>query len=45
MIEGNIIHGFLAEDESSEKYGYLIGGLTTESRYLYRQLKKQFVKY
>jgi hypothetical protein len=40
MIEGGIIDGFFAEDDDYEEYGYLIGGLTLETKYLYQQLKK-----
>jgi hypothetical protein len=40
MIEGEILDGLFAAHESSPHHGYLIGGLTTESRYLYHQLKK-----
>lgn len=40
LIEGEIIDGFFAFHESSDRYGYLVGGLTLESRYLYRQLKE-----
>jgi hypothetical protein len=40
LIEGEIIDGVFAWHENSDQYGYLIGGLTTESRYRYNQLKK-----
>lgn len=40
MIEGNIIDGFFASDESTDHYGYLVGGLTIETRVLYNQMKK-----
>lgn len=41
LIEGGIIDGFFADDGSSPFYGYLIGGLTVESRYRYHELKKK----
>ncbi|ERJ13459.1 hypothetical protein [Haloplasma contractile] len=40
MIEGEIIQGIYADDGQSENYGYLVGGLTTETKYYYHQLKR-----
>jgi len=40
MIEGNIIDGFFASDGHSDHYGYLVGGLTLESRHQYQKMKK-----
>ncbi|MDF2699213.1 MAG: hypothetical protein K0Q49_769 [Haloplasmataceae bacterium] len=41
MVEGKILDGIFAETEDSEYYGYLVGGLTTETEYFYNQLKRQ----
>lgn len=41
LIEGGIIDGFFAYHESSPHYGYLVGGLTVESRFKYNELKKK----
>ena len=41
MIEGEIIHGLFVEHANSPHYGYLVGGLNTESKYIYNQLKQQ----
>lgn len=40
MIEGEMIDGFFAEDEDSPHFGYMIGGLTTETKYLYQLLQQ-----
>lgn len=44
LIEGGIIDGIFASDDSSPHYGYLVGGLTVDSRFLYHELKKRLKK-